>query len=54
MLQTKTAEAMVHDLDFLMFLWVQACGTIVYILNRFSLYILKEKTPKEAFIGEKS
>jgi hypothetical protein len=36
-----------------MFLWVEACCTIVYILNRCPHRVLKEKTPKEAFTGEK-
>jgi predicted nucleotidyltransferase len=36
-----------------MFLWVEPCCSIVYILNRCFLRVLKDKTPKEAFIGEK-
>ena len=35
-----------------MCLWVEACFTIVYILNRCCHRVLKDKTTKEAFVGE--
>jgi hypothetical protein len=44
---------MVHDLYFPMFLWADACCIVVYILNKCPHRVLKEKTPEEAFIGEK-
>jgi hypothetical protein len=49
----ETAKSMVHDLDFPMFLWVEACYIAIYILNRCPYKVLMEKTPKEAFIREK-
>ena len=45
---------MLHDLDLPTSLWVEATGTIVYIQNRCPHAILGEKTPEEAFTGEKS
>jgi hypothetical protein len=36
-----------------MYLWVEACFTTVYILNMCCHRVLKDKTTKEAFIGEK-
>jgi hypothetical protein len=44
---------MIHDLDLPMCLWAEACLTTVYILNRCPHKVLKDKTPKEAFTGEK-
>jgi transposase InsO family protein len=49
----ETTKAMIHDLDLPMFLWTEACSTIVYILNKCPHRILKDKTLEEAFIGEK-
>jgi Na+/pantothenate symporter len=45
---------MVHGLDLLMFIWEEACNTIVYILNKFPHKVLKDKTLEEYFIGEKT
>lgn len=44
---------MVHDLDLRMFLWVEVCCTVVYILNKCPHKLFKEKTLKEAFTREK-
>jgi hypothetical protein len=44
---------MIHDQDFPMFLWVEACNTIVYIINWCPHNILEDKTPEEAFTGVK-
>jgi hypothetical protein len=44
---------MIHALDIPMCLWAKACLAIVYIMKRCPHRILKEKTAKEAFIGEK-
>jgi hypothetical protein len=41
---------MVHDLDLPMFLWVEAHCTEICILNRCPRELLKDITPKEAFI----
>jgi hypothetical protein len=49
----ETSKAMVRDLDLSMFLWEMACSTVVYILNRCSHVILKEKTLAEACNSEK-
>jgi hypothetical protein len=44
---------MIHDMDFSMYLWAEACDTVVYILNKCPPKILKDKTSKEAFSCEK-
>jgi hypothetical protein len=49
----KTIKSLIHDLDFPMCLWVEACLTMVYILNRCLDIVLEDKTPEEAFTGEK-
>jgi hypothetical protein len=36
-----------------MCLWVEACFTIVYILNRCCYRVLKDKTTEETFTGQK-
>jgi hypothetical protein len=41
---------MIHDHDLPMFLWAEACNTIVYIHNRCPHKILEDKTLEEAFI----
>jgi hypothetical protein len=40
---------MIHDLELSMFLWAEACSTIVYIQNLCSHKILEDKTLEEAF-----
>lgn len=45
---------MLHDLDLPTSLWAKATRTVVYIQNRCPHAILGEKTPEEAFTGEKS
>jgi transposase InsO family protein len=32
--RVETAKSMIHDLDLPKFLWIGACHTVVYILNR--------------------
>jgi hypothetical protein len=49
----ETTKAMIHDMDLLMCLWVEACNIDLYILNRCPHRILKDKTLEESFIGEK-
>jgi hypothetical protein len=44
---------MIHELDLPMFLWAKACCTTIYIFNKCSHKVLKDKTIKEAFTGEK-
>jgi hypothetical protein len=49
----ETTKALVHDLDLPMFLWVETCNIVVYILNSCPRRILKDKAPDEAFTNEK-
>ena len=49
----EAAKAMLHDQDLLMHLWVEAARTVVYVQNRTPHRVLDNKTPKEAFLGEK-
>ena len=49
----EAARAMLHDQDLPMHLWVEAARTIVYVQNRTPYRILDNKTPEEAFSGEK-
>jgi hypothetical protein len=44
---------MMHDVDLPMFLWIEACNTTAYILHWSYHRILKDKTPEEAFAGDK-
>jgi hypothetical protein len=44
---------MIHDQDLPMFLWVEACNTIVYIQNWCPHRILEDKTLEEAFTSVK-
>jgi len=47
------AKSMLHDQDLPMFLWVEACNTVVYIQNMGPYRALGNKTLKEAFTGKK-
>lgn len=49
----ETTKAMIHDLDFPMSLWEDACSCVVYILNVCPHRVLKDKTLEKAFPGEK-
>ena len=49
----EAARAMLHDLDLPMHLWAEAARTTVYVQNRTPHRILDNKTPEEAFFGEK-
>lgn len=44
---------MIHDQDLLVFLWENACNTIIYILNMCLHKILEDKTLKEEPISVK-
>jgi hypothetical protein len=46
-------KAMMHDQSFPMFLWLEACNTVVYLQKRSPHRILEGKTPKEAFTGNR-
>jgi transposase InsO family protein len=48
-----SSRAMIHDQEFPMFLWEEACNTTVYVQNRSPHRILGDKTPEEAFSGVK-
>jgi hypothetical protein len=49
----RLLSLLIHDMDFPMCFWVEACNTTMYILNRCPHRILKDMTPKEAFTGVK-
>ena len=49
----EAARAMLHDQDLPMHLWAEAARTPVYVQNRNSHKVLKNKTPKEVFSGKK-
>ena len=42
-------KAMIHDQSLSMFLWAEACNTIVYLRNRSPHQILEDKTLEEEF-----
>ena len=46
-------KAIIHDQGVLMFPWVEACSTIVYVQNRCPHRRLRHTTPEEAFSGVK-
>ena len=46
------ARAMLHDQSLPFFLWVEACSTAVYVLNRSLHRALGCKTPEEMFTGK--
>jgi transposase InsO family protein len=47
------AKAMLHDQDFPVFLWVEACNTAVYLQNRSSHKVLGRMTLEEAFMRKR-
>ena len=47
------AKAMLHDQGLPLFLWAEACNTIVYLQNRSPHRSLGNVTPEEAFTGKK-
>ena len=49
----STVKAMIHDQGVPMFLWAEACSTVVYVQNRCSHRRLRDTTPEEAFTAEK-
>jgi hypothetical protein len=49
----EAAKAMMCDHDLPSSLWAEATNTAVYIQNRSPHVIMGEKTPEEAFTGEK-
>ena len=44
---------MLHDQSLPLFLWIEACSTIVYLQNRSLHRALGNKTPEEMFTGKK-
>jgi hypothetical protein len=48
------ARAMIHDQGLPLFLWAEACNTVVYLQNRSPHRALGNMTPDEAFTGQKS
>jgi hypothetical protein len=49
----ESFKAMMNNQNLFMFLWGEATMTIVYVKNRSPHRILKNMTPKEAFLGKK-
>ena len=47
------ARAMLHDQSLPFFLWVEACSTAVYILNRSPHCVVGNMTLEECFTGKK-
>jgi hypothetical protein len=47
------ARAMLHDQGLPLFLWVEACYTVVYLQNRSPHKAVGSMTPEEAFSGKK-
>jgi hypothetical protein len=48
-----SSRAMIHDQEFPMFLWEEACNTTIYVQNKSPHRILGDKTLEEAFSGVK-
>jgi transposase InsO family protein len=48
-----SARAMIHDQGLPMFLWVEACCTVVYIQNRSPHTILGKLIPEEIYTGSR-
>ena len=46
------ARAMIHDQGLPLFLWVEACNTVVYLQNCSPHKVVENMTPKEDFIGQ--
>ena len=42
---------MLHDQDLLLFLWIEACRTAVYLQNKSPHRVVGSKIPEEAFTG---
>jgi hypothetical protein len=49
----ETIKALLNDQGLSMFLWEEATMTTIYVQNRSPHHILKDMTPKEAFLGKK-
>ena len=49
----EVTKAMIHDQSLLICLWEEASRTVVYVQNKCPHKIVKNMTPKEAFIGVK-
>ena len=48
----SVARVMIHDQGLQMYLWAEACGTVVYVQNKSPHRRLGDITSEEAFIGE--
>ena len=49
----EAAREMLHDQYLPMHLWAEAARIVVYVHNRTSHRVLKNKTPEEVFFGKK-
>ena len=45
-------RAMLHDQSLPLFLWAEACGTVVNVLNGILHHALESKTPEETCTGK--
>jgi hypothetical protein len=48
-----SARTMIRYQEFPIIMWKKTCNTTMYVQNRSLYKILKEKSPEEAFSGEK-
>jgi transposase InsO family protein len=49
----SAVKAMIDDRSLPLYLWTEACNTVVYLLNRSPHRILEDKTLEEAFTGRR-
>ena len=49
----EAAKAMLHDQDIPMHLWMKEARITMYVQNHTPRRVLNNKTPEEAFLGEK-
>ena len=49
----EATKAMLHDQDLPMHLWEESARSTMYVQNRTPYHVLDNKTPEEAFSGEK-
>ena len=49
----EEARVMLHDQDLPMHLWAEATRIVLYVHNHTPHQVLDNKTPEEAFSGEK-
>lgn len=48
----EAVKAMLHDQDLLMYLWVEAGRTAIYVQNKSPHRVINNRIPEEVFLGE--